>query len=145
MIKQLSVFTRSDARARESAPKASCGQASGDRCGKDFAESVNSMASNLTAQVRNIADATTRRPPTATFKKITADVRGEILQLKASIITMVDQLRSFASEDARWVRGRHRRNFGARLSPASPEPERLDRFGQRHVRQSDRPAEISRR
>src|SRR5205807_2484416 len=71
---------------------------------KDLTESVNSMANNLTAQVRNIADVTIAVASGDLSKKITADVRGEILQLKEAINTMVDQLRSFASEVTRVAR-----------------------------------------
>jgi HAMP domain-containing protein/signal transduction histidine kinase/CheY-like chemotaxis protein len=71
---------------------------------KDLTESVNSMAGNLTAQVRNIADVTTAVANGDLSKKITVDVRGEILQLKDTINTMVDQLRSFASEVTRVAR-----------------------------------------
>src|SRR5438876_10589877 len=68
---------------------------------KDLTDSVNSMASNLTAQVRNIADVTTAVAKGDLSKKITVDVRGEILELKDTINTMVDQLRSFAAEVTR--------------------------------------------
>ena len=71
---------------------------------KDLTDSVNSMASNLTAQVRNIADVTTAVASGDLSKKITVDVQGEILQLKATINTMVDQLRSFAAEVTRVAR-----------------------------------------
>ncbi len=71
---------------------------------KDLTESVNSMAGNLTAQVRNIAEVTTAVANGDLSKKITVDVRGEILQLKDTINTMVDQLRSFASEVTRVAR-----------------------------------------
>jgi HAMP domain-containing protein/CheY-like chemotaxis protein/signal transduction histidine kinase len=71
---------------------------------QDLTESVNSMASNLTAQVRNIADVTIAVANGDLSKKITVDVRGEILQLKEAINTMVDQLRSFASEVTRVAR-----------------------------------------
>ena len=71
---------------------------------KDLTESVNSMASNLTAQVRNIAEVTIAVASGDLSKKITVDVRGEILQLKEAINTMVDQLRSFASEVTRVAR-----------------------------------------
>src|SRR5207244_4004322 len=64
---------------------------------KDLTESVNSMASNLTAQVRNIAEVTTAVATGDLSKKINVDVKGEILELKNTINTMVDQLRSFAS------------------------------------------------
>jgi HAMP domain-containing protein/signal transduction histidine kinase/CheY-like chemotaxis protein len=71
---------------------------------KDLTDSVNSMASNLTAQVRNIADVTTAVAKGDLSRKITVDVRGEILELKDTINTMVDQLRSFASEVTRVAR-----------------------------------------
>ena len=71
---------------------------------KDLTESVNSMASNLTAQVRNLAEVTIAVANGDLSKKITVDVRGEILQLKEAINTMVDQLRSFASEVTRVAR-----------------------------------------
>src|SRR5262249_46241009 len=62
------------------------------------------MASNLTAQVRNIAEVTIAVASGDLSRKITVDVRGEILQLKEAINTMVDQLRSFASEVTRVAR-----------------------------------------
>ncbi|WP_180903972.1 response regulator, partial [Flavobacterium chungangense] len=68
---------------------------------KDLTDSVNQMAGNLTTQVRNIADVTIAVANGDMSKKITADVRGEILQLKETVNTMVDQLRSFASEVTR--------------------------------------------
>ena len=71
---------------------------------KDLTDSVNSMASNLTAQVRNIAAVTTAVAKGDLSKKITVDVRGEILELKDTINTMVDQLRSFAAEVTRVAR-----------------------------------------
>jgi signal transduction histidine kinase/HAMP domain-containing protein/ActR/RegA family two-component response regulator len=71
---------------------------------KDLTDSVNSMASNLTAQVRNIADVTTAVAKGDLSKKITVDVHGEILELKDTINTMVDQLRSFAAEVTRVAR-----------------------------------------
>jgi HAMP domain-containing protein/signal transduction histidine kinase/CheY-like chemotaxis protein len=71
---------------------------------KDLTDSVNSMAGNLTGQVRNIADVTTAVARGDLSKKITVDVRGEILELKNTINTMVDQLRSFASEVTRVAR-----------------------------------------
>ena len=71
---------------------------------KDLTLNVNSMANNLTAQVRNIADVTIAVANGDLSKKITVDVRGEILQLKEAINTMVDQLRSFASEVTRVAR-----------------------------------------
>src|SRR5207245_342608 len=71
---------------------------------KDLTESVNSMANNLTGQVRNIAEVTIAVANGDLSKKITVDVRGEILQLKDTINTMVDQLNSFASEVTRVAR-----------------------------------------
>jgi HAMP domain-containing protein/CheY-like chemotaxis protein len=71
---------------------------------KDLTDSVNSMAANLTGQVRNIADVTTAVANGDLSKKITVDVRGEILELKNTINTMVDQLNSFASEVTRVAR-----------------------------------------
>ncbi|MBC7695355.1 MAG: HAMP domain-containing protein [Burkholderiales bacterium] len=68
---------------------------------KDLTDSVNQMAGNLTTQVRNIAEVTIAVANGDMSKKITADVRGEILQLKETINTMVDQLRAFASEVTR--------------------------------------------
>src|SRR5439155_723216 len=71
---------------------------------RDLTESVNFMAANLTAQVRNIEDGRTAGARGDLSKKITVDVRGEILELKNTINTMVDQLRSFASEVTRVAR-----------------------------------------
>jgi HAMP domain-containing protein len=65
---------------------------------KDLTDNVNLMAGNLTAQVRNVATVTTAVAKGDLSKKITVDVRGEILELKDTINTMVDQLTSFASE-----------------------------------------------
>jgi HAMP domain-containing protein len=71
---------------------------------KDLTDSVNYMASNLTSQVRNIADVTTAVAKGDLSKKITVDVKGEILELKNTINTMVDQLSSFAAEVTRVAR-----------------------------------------
>src|SRR2546430_14925553 len=71
---------------------------------KDLTDSVNSMASNLTAQVRNIAEVATAVANGDLSKKITVDVRGEILELKNTINTMVDQLNAFAGEVTRVAR-----------------------------------------
>ena len=106
MTKQLSVFTSEVTRvAREVGTDGKLGgQAQVSEVTgvwRDLTESVNSMASNLTAQVRNIADVTIAVANGDLSKKITVDVRGEILQLKEAINTMVDQLRSFASEVTR--------------------------------------------
>jgi signal transduction histidine kinase/HAMP domain-containing protein/DNA-binding response OmpR family regulator len=71
---------------------------------KDLTESVNFMAGNLTSQVRNIAEVTTAVAVGDLSKKITVDVKGEILELKNTVNTMVDQLRSFAAEVTRVAR-----------------------------------------
>jgi HAMP domain-containing protein/CheY-like chemotaxis protein/signal transduction histidine kinase len=109
MIKQLSIFTSEVTRvAREVGTDGKLGGQAQVRevtgVWKDLTESVNSMASNLTAQVRNIAEVTIAVANGDLSKKITVDVRGEILQLKEAINTMVDQLRSFASEVTRVAR-----------------------------------------
>ncbi|WP_024515992.1 HAMP domain-containing protein [Bradyrhizobium sp. Tv2a-2] len=109
MIKQLSVFTSEVTRvAREVGTEGKLGgQAQVPEVTgvwKDLTESVNSMANNLTNQVRNIAEVTIAVANGDLSKKITVDVRGEILQLKEAINTMVDQLRSFASEVTRVAR-----------------------------------------
>src|SRR5204863_327054 len=71
---------------------------------KDLTDSVNFMAGNLTGQVRNIAEVTTAVATGDLSKKITVDVKGEILELKNTINTMVDKLRSFAAEVTRGAR-----------------------------------------
>jgi len=71
---------------------------------KDLTDNVNAMAANLTGQVRNIADVTTAVAKGDLSKKITVDVKGEILELKNTINTMVDQLNGFASEVTRVAR-----------------------------------------
>src|SRR5207302_1167516 len=68
---------------------------------KDLTDNVNFMANNLTNQVRNIAEVTTAVARGDLSKKITVDVKGEILELKNTINTMVDQLSTFASEVTR--------------------------------------------
>ncbi len=109
MIQQLGVFTAEVTRvAREVGTDGKLGgqaQVPGVAgTWKDLTDSVNSMASNLTGQVRNIAEVTTAVASGDLSRKITVDVRGEILQLKEAINTMVDQLRSFASEVTRVAR-----------------------------------------
>src|SRR3974390_1548963 len=109
MIKQLSVFTSEVTRvAREVGTEGKLGgQAQVPEVTgvwKDLTDNVNSMANNLTGQVRNIAEVTIAVANGDLSKKITVDVRGEILQLKETINTMVDQLRSFASEVTRVAR-----------------------------------------
>jgi HAMP domain-containing protein/signal transduction histidine kinase/DNA-binding response OmpR family regulator len=109
MIQQLGVFTEEVTRvAREVGTDGKLGgqaQVPGVAgTWKDLTDSVNSMASNLTGQVRNIAEVATAVASGDLSRKITVDVRGEILQLKEAINTMVDQLRSFASEVTRVAR-----------------------------------------
>ncbi len=109
MIRQLGVFTSEVTRvAREVGTDGKLGgQAQIQDVGgvwKDLTDSVNLMASNLTAQVRSIAEVTIAVANGDLSKKITVDVHGEILQLKEAINTMVDQLRSFASEVTRVAR-----------------------------------------
>ncbi|MGH9605415.1 MAG: HAMP domain-containing protein, partial [Terracidiphilus sp.] len=109
MIQQLGVFTEEVTRvAREVGTDGKLGgQAAVPGVAgtwKDLTDSVNSMASNLTGQVRNIAEVATAVASGDLSRKITVDVRGEILQLKEAINTMVDQLRSFASEVTRVAR-----------------------------------------
>src|SRR5207237_9723800 len=87
------------------------------RSSKLLPASVNSMASNLTGQVRNIAEVTTAVAMGDLRKKITVDVKGEILELKDTINTMVDQLNAFAAEVTR-VRPEERR-VGKQSRPAS--------------------------
>ncbi len=109
MITQMGVFTSEVTRvAREVGTEGKLGGqalvlgASG--VWKDLTDNVNSMAGNLTAQVRNISEVTIAVASGDLSRKITVDVRGEILQLKEAINTMVDQLRSFASEVTRVAR-----------------------------------------
>jgi len=71
---------------------------------KDLTDSVNAMATNLTSQVRNIAEVTTAVAKGDLSRKITVDVKGEILELKNTINTMVDQLNGFAAEVTRVAR-----------------------------------------
>ena len=109
MIEQMSAFTSEVTRvAREVGTEGKLGGqalvpgAAGTW--KDLTDNVNSMAGNLTGQVRNIAEVATAIASGDLSRKITVDVRGEILQLKEAINTMVDQLRSFASEVTRVAR-----------------------------------------
>jgi HAMP domain-containing protein/signal transduction histidine kinase/CheY-like chemotaxis protein len=109
MVDQLNSFASEVTRvAREVGSEGKLGgQATVEGVGgvwKDLTDSVNQMGSNLTAQVRNIADVTTAVATGDLSKKITVDVKGEILELKNTINTMVDQLNSFASEVTRVAR-----------------------------------------
>jgi HAMP domain-containing protein len=89
---------------------------------KDLTDNVNSMAGNLTGQVRNIAEVTTAVANGDLSKKITVDVKGEILELKNTINTMVDQLNAFAGEVTRVARevGTEGKLGGQADVPASP-------------------------
>ncbi|MBW7475114.1 HAMP domain-containing protein [Paenibacillus oenotherae] len=109
MVEQLSMFSSEVTRvAREVGTEGKLGGQADvkDVSGtwRDLTESVNYMASNLTNQVRNIAVVTTAVANGDLSKKITADVQGEILELKNTINTMVDQLSTFASEVTRMAR-----------------------------------------
>lgn len=109
MVEQLSSFASEVTRvAKEVGTEGKLGgqaQVSGvSGTWKDLTENVNSMAGNLTAQVRNIAEVTTAVATGDLSKKITVDVKGEILELKNTINTMVDQLGLFASEVTRVAR-----------------------------------------
>ena len=94
---------------------------------KDLTDNVNSMARNLTAQVRNIAEVATSIATGDLSKKITVDVRGELLVLKETLNTMVEQLRSFAGEVTRVARevGTEGRLAARPTSRARPEPGRI--------------------
>src|SRR5690606_5733712 len=91
---------------------------------KDLTDSVNAMAGNLTAQVRNIAEVTTAVARGDLSRKITVDVRGEILELKNTINTMVDQLNAFASEVTRVARevGTEGKLGGQAPAPRAADP-----------------------
>src|SRR5437899_4584831 len=109
MVDQLSRFAEEVTRvAREVGTEGKLGgQAQVPHVGgtwKDLTDNVNFMASNLTGQVRNIADVTTAVARGDLSKKITADAKGEILELKNTINTMVDQLNAFAAEVTRVAR-----------------------------------------
>ena len=107
---------------------------------KDLTDNVNSMAGNLTAQVRNIAEVATAIANGDLSRKITVDVKGEILQLKDTLNTMVDQLRSFASEVTRVARevGTEGSLGGQAIVPGvGGHLERPDRLGQRDGDQPD--------
>ena len=115
---------------------------------KDLTDNVNSMAGNLTAQVRNIAEVTTAVANGDLDKKITVDVKGEILELKNTINTMVDQLNSLRlGSDPRGPRGRHR-GQARRPGPGDGRRRHLegpDRQRELDGRQPDRPGAQHRR
>ena len=108
---------------------------------KDLTDNVNLLAANLTTQVRNIAEVTTAVARGDLSRKITVDVKGEILELKNTINTMVDQLNAFAARsDARGARGRHRGKLGGQAAGARRRRhlEGSHRQRERHGRQPDR-------
>ena len=119
---------------------------------KDLTDNVNLMAANLTGQVRNIAEVTTAVAKGDLSKKITVDVRGEILELKNTINTMVDQLNSFASEVTRVAREvgtegklggqaqvtRRRRHLEGPDRQREPDGRQPDRPGAQHRRSDHR-------
>ncbi|MFC3653388.1 HAMP domain-containing protein [Dyella humi] len=109
MVEQLASFTSEVTRvAREVGTEGKLGGQATVRgvagTWKDLTDNVNAMATNLTGQVRNIAEVTTAVASGDLSKKITVEVKGEILELKNTINTMVDQLNSFASEVTRVAR-----------------------------------------
>ena len=115
---------------------------------KDLTDSVNHMASNLTSQVRNIAAVTTAVAKGDLSKKITVDVRGEMLDLKDTINTMVDQLNAFASEVTRVARevGTEGKLGGqAEVAGRLRHVEGPDRQRQPHGRQPHQPGAQHRR
>ena len=99
---------------------------------KDLTDNVNGMASNLTSQVRNIAEVTTAVANGDLTRKITVDVKGEVLELKNTINTMVDQLSTFADEVTRVAReagtegklGGQARRQGRRRHVEGPDRQR---------------------
>ena len=119
---------------------------------KDLTDNVNAMATNLTGQVRNIAEVTTAVARGDLSKKITVDVKGEILELKNTINTMVDQLNAFASEVTRVAREvgtegklggqaqvrRRRRHVEGPHRQREPDGRQPDRPGAQHRRGDDR-------
>ena len=115
---------------------------------KDLTDSVNSMAGNLTVQVRNIADVTTAVAEGDLSKKITVDVKGEMLELKNTINTMVDQLSLVrCRSDAGGARSGHRRQARrpGRRARRGRHVEGPDRLRELDGRQPDRPGAEHRR
>ena len=115
---------------------------------RDLTDSVNSMAGNLTGQVRNIADVTTAVAKGDLSKKITVAVRGEILELKNTMNTMVDQLQLVRlGSDARGARSRHRRpaRRPGRRARRRRHVEGPHRLGELDGRQPDQPGAQHRR
>ena len=132
MVDQLNAFAAEVTRvAREVGTKGSGGRRRCPAAGtwKDLTDNVNFMASNLTAQVRNINEVAIAIASGDLSKKITVDVRGEILLLKETLNTMVEQLRSFAAEVTRVARevGTDGRLGGQAACPASAHVEGPDR------------------
>ena len=153
MVDQLNSFASEVTRvAREVGTEGSLGgQAQVEGVGgtwKDLTDNVNAMAANLTGQVRNIAEVTTAVALGDLSKKITVDVKGEILELKSTINTMVDQLNSLRRRsDPRGARGGHRGQ--ARRSGAGARRRRYmegpHRQREPDGRQPDRPGSQHRR
>jgi HAMP domain-containing protein len=115
---------------------------------KDLTDNVNMMAANLTGQVRNIAEVTTAVANGDLSKKITVQVEGEVLELKSTINTMVDQLNSFASEVTRVARevGSEGKLGGqAQVKGRRRHLEGPDRQREHDGRQPDRPGPQHRR
>ena len=115
---------------------------------KDLTENVNTLADNLTDQVRNIADVTTAVANGDLTRKITVDARGEVLQLKDTINTMVDQLSAFADEVTRVARevGTEGVLGGqAEVEGVSGTWRDLTRVGERHGVEPHRPGAQHRR
>ena len=109
---------------------------------RDLTDSVNFMAGNLTSQVRNIAQVTTAVAKGDLSQKITVDARGEILELKNTVNTMVDQLSAFAGEVTRMARevGTEGRLGGqAQVPGRRRDLARPDRLGELHGGQPDQP------
>ena len=137
MVDQLNSFAAEVTRvAREVGTEGKLGgqaECRGRRTWKDLTDNVNSMASNLTGQVRNIADVTTAVANGDLSNKITVDVKGEILELKNTINTMVDQLNAFASEVSRVAR---------EVGPKESSAVRPTCRSRRHVEGSHRQREL---
>ncbi|BFO17689.1 hypothetical protein SHKM778_40770 [Streptomyces sp. KM77-8] len=146
MVDQLSVFTSEVTRvAREVGTEGALGgqaQVPGvSGTWADLTDSVNAMAGNLTAQVRNVAQVTTAVAKGDLSQKITVDARGEILELKNTINTMVDQLSAFADEVTRVARevGTEDASAGRPMCRGEGHLAGSHPLGQLHGRQSHRP------
>ena len=152
MVDQLNAFAGEVTRvAREVGTEGKLGgqaQVPGAGTWKDLTDNVNFMASNLTGQVRNIAEVATAVARGDLSRKITVDVKGEILELKDTLNTMVDQLRAFASEVTRVARevGTDGKLGGqAQVPGRCRHVEGPHRLRQLHGQQLDRPSAQHRR